>query len=130
LRRADAPRAVLRGHYGGVSSVAFSPAAQTLAAGWWDKAVKLWTLPLADRVLQAKDLIYSIAYSRDGKTLAAGSKDGIVNVWELDRATTGSPCRLEGHTDSVRSVAFRPDGQMLASGSYDRTVRLWNVSQP
>src|SRR5262249_13704048 len=89
--------AVLPGHTGPVSSVAFSPDGTRIASG--SEGVEL----------------------KDGQRRDWGE----VKVW--DAQTGKEVLALKGHTGTVSSVAFSPDGERIASGSYDQTVRVWDA---
>ena len=118
-----------QGHTNWVSSIAFSPNGQLLAAsGSSDPTVKLWEINSGQclRTLQGhSNWVTWVAFSPDGQLLASSSDDQTVRLWEV---STGNCLQiLQGHTDKVRALAFSPNGQILASGSDDSIVRLWEV---
>jgi len=123
--------ATLAGHEADVTSLAFSPTGDRLAAagGAPGKSGEIRVWDLAKRTARVlagahTDAVYSVAWSRDGKALAAGSYDRLVSLWDV---ATGASRKLKDHTDAVYSVAFSPDGKQVASASGDRTVKVWDV---
>ncbi len=118
-------------NYGEVTSVAFSPSADILAAGYEDKTIVLWQYSEYgyDSEIRSKldghtGWVWDVMYSVDGRTLASGSSDRTVRLWDVERGETLHT--LRGHTSTVWRVAFSPDGQVLASASWDGTVSLWD----
>jgi WD40 repeat protein len=114
--------------------VAFSPDGRTLAAGSFDRMVRLWDI--ADPRHSAPeatltghtDLVNAVAFSPDGHTLASGSYDHTVRLWDIADPRHPTPeATLTGHANWVRAIAFDLDGRTLASGSYDHTVLLWDT---
>jgi WD40 repeat protein/serine/threonine protein kinase len=122
-------RLTLRGHAGGVMSVAWSPDGTRLASGSNDGTVKVWEAATGKDTLTFRghtNGVNCVAWSPDGRRLASASWDTTVKVWE---ATTGKETRtLRGHTKRVWSVAWSPDGARLASASGDQTVRVWEAA--
>jgi WD40 repeat protein len=125
----SSPRTELRGRYGAVMALAFSPAGEWLAAATSDRNVRLWDVSKGEVIRAMKghgDLITSLAVSVDGKILATGSADKTVKLWDT---STGNEIRtFTGHTGGITSVAFSPDGHWLASSSSDGSVIIWDVS--
>jgi WD40 repeat protein len=78
-------RATLRGHYGGVSSVAISPDDKTIASAGRDGTIKLWDLESGEEKTTLTGhaaWVTSVAFSPDGRTLISGSEDGTVRLWQ------------------------------------------------
>jgi len=128
----------LVGHYGRVTSVAFSPDGTLLASGSDDYTVRLWRSSDGTflRSLQGHTgYVKSVAFSPDGTILASGSDDNTVRLWQV---SDGALLRtLKEHTNWVEEVVFSPDGRLLASGSCAKLdqagwcmageIRLWLV---
>ena len=78
-------RGTLKGHTGGVISVAYSPDGKTLASCSSDGTVKLWDVATGQERASLRghtDAVLSVAYSPGGKTLASGSRDSKTLAWE------------------------------------------------
>jgi len=130
-------KVILKGHPGGVGSVAFSPDGKTVAGvtGPPDRdhgEVRLWDVATGKEKAILKGHagpIFSIAFSPDGKTLATGSGQfasngqagaGEVKLWEVvtgrERAAFGQRVKLRF---TARSLAY-----MRKAGGVPKTVLL------
>jgi WD40 repeat protein len=129
--------AVLHGHTGVVTGLAFAPGGHRFASLSGslmivyphDNTVRLWevdpgaTLP----VLRGHtSYVYPVAVSPDGRWIASGSWDNTVRLWD---AATGEPCATLPHPGYVLSLAFSPDGESLVTGNFaDDRLRIWDVA--
>jgi eukaryotic-like serine/threonine-protein kinase len=79
----------LKGHTGGVKSVAFSADGKRIVSGSWDNTVKVWDADKGTATLTLKGpaIITSVAFSADGKRIVSASYDGTVKVWDADTGT-------------------------------------------
>jgi WD40 repeat protein len=130
--------AVLHGHKGTVTRLAFAPDGRRLASvsisgglKWAaDDTVRVWDVdPRATvPVLRGhKSYVYPVAYSPDGRWIASGGWDSTVRLWD---AATGEPCAPPWpHPKIVRTLAYGPDGRWLVTGSdADYRLRIWDVA--
>jgi WD40 repeat protein/serine/threonine protein kinase len=118
----------LRGHEGGINSVAFSPDGRWIVSGSGDKALKVWDVDSGSELMTFeghRGLVSSVAFSPDGKRVVSGSWDGTVRVWNAENRS--KLMTLKGHKDGVHSVAFSLDGKRIVSGSWDCMLKVWDV---
>ncbi len=128
---------------GAILTVAFNQAADKLASGGADGAIRIWNisdLPPEGGNMPANiirlnahaDGVMSVTFSPHDELVASGGADNAVRLWDSEKL--GPKGQLpasgaQGHTATVTSVAFNADGSSLVSGSNDKTVQLWDVSQ-
>ncbi len=129
--------AVLHGHTGVVSQLAFTADGSRLASAsqsgragdTGDGTVRIWEVGRqADTsVLRGHtSYIYPVAYSADGRWIASGSWDKTVRLWD---AATGESCAILPQPGYVRTLAFSPDSTWLVSGcNPGESLNIWNVA--
>jgi WD40 repeat protein/serine/threonine protein kinase len=144
----------LKGHIGGVESVAFSPDGKRLASagsyfdgriGRQDRRmpgeVKVWDAVSGEVVLSLKrrtGYVTAVAFSPDGERLAGVGQrhsPGELTVWDTGTGQEILSLKTEHTRSSFTGVAFSPDGKRLASVSngYDTRngllgeVKVWDA---
>ena len=114
------------GHYGNVTTAAFSPAGRIIVSGSTDNTIRLRDTVTGKERQKLDGHDDAVAFSSDGTSIVSGSRDLTIRLW--DTATGHVKRMLEGHTKSVNAVAFSPDDEILVSGSADTTLRLWDTA--
>jgi len=110
-------------------SVSFFPDSKSLAAGLYDKTIKIWSVPqirLLQTFVRHQGWVRSISISRDGTLMASGSDDNTVRVWKVSDGK--AVLILDKHTTGVRAVALSPDGKLVAAALGDKSMRVWQVA--
>jgi WD40 repeat protein/predicted Ser/Thr protein kinase len=128
-------QAVLGGHTGVVSGLAFSQDGRRLVSASYDLlisagdgTVRFWeaapeaTLPV---LAGHTSYVYPVAYSPDGRWIASGGWDGTIRLWD---AATGEACATLTHPGIVRALAFTPDGtRLVGGGDLDGELLVWDL---
>ncbi|MGO9926078.1 MAG: WD40 repeat domain-containing protein, partial [Mycobacterium sp.] len=125
-----------------VFTVAFNRAADKLAAGGADGAIRVWSVAKvtptganAPDTVQASAHaggVMSVTFSPKDELVASGGADNMVRFWDSDKLGPAGQLPTpgaQGHTAMVTSVAFNAQGTRLVSGSNDKTVQLWDVAR-
>lgn len=112
--------------------VRFSPDGNTLVAGYWSGAIKLWNVEGLE--LQstfggdALSVVRSIDFSPCGTKLAASSYDKNVRIWDFGQPDA-PPVKLAGHQSVLYAVAFSPKGDLLVSADSKGVLGVWDAQQ-
>jgi WD40 repeat protein len=129
--------AVLNGHTGVVSQLAFTADGRQLASvsqserdgDTGDGTVRVWDVgpQAATPVLRGHtSYVYPVAYSADGQWIASGCWDKTVRVWD---AVTGESCAILPHVEGVHALAFSPDSTWLVAGMNSKSsLNFWDVA--
>jgi WD40 repeat protein len=120
-------------------SLAFSPDAKYLAAGWCRTCVPEESYQVSIFEISSENVIYelksysigeiaSLEFSSAGNFLAGGGTFGRIEIWNLQ---TSAPLELPliwTGVGNVTAVTFSPDGHTLASGDQFGNLALWDVA--
>ena len=129
-------------------AVAFAPSGESLAAGGFDKTVRVWqpghvaapkpkvgavfdttqksgTGKLVQAAIKASDTVSAVAFAPDGKTVAVGTGPK-VTVYTIAGGKAGQTY-FPKH-GAVTSVAYSPGGETLAVGTADGTTVLFDTA--
>lgn len=109
-----------------VVSIALHPAGKTLAAGYNDGTIRLWSVAAGEEtILTAHEphIVTVLAFTDDGR-LVSGDASGRVVLWTSDW-TQGANFRV---LDSVTAVRLAPEADLMLIGSSDGRVRAATTS--
>jgi len=123
----------LRGHFDGVSSVAYSPDGRRILTGSYDQTAKVWDAANGTELLTIEGhsgRLWSAAFSPDGQRIVTGG-DAAAKVW--DAASGKELVTLKWYGKGIVSAAFvsaafSPDGRRIVTGSDDPSARVWDAA--
>ncbi len=113
-----------------LSSVAFAPDGQHLAAAGADMLVHLWNVETRREVHTLAghtDWVSAVAIRPDGRQLASVGveKDSVLRLHDMPAVEADV---ASGHRAALLAIAVSPDGRRLATTSRDETVKVWDVA--
>jgi len=115
----------------GVSCLSWSPTGNILAAGSWDKSVRIWEVTqtgiAARMAYQHEAPVLCCAFSKDGQRLISGGCDNKVKMKVLQ---TQQEQQIGQHDRPVKEVFSVDEMNLVVSGSWDQTLRFWSGQQP
>jgi hypothetical protein len=116
-----------------VFAVALSADGKKLAAGGFDRLVRVWDVGegidkarLEQSFENHADCVFAVAFSPDGKYLLTGSRDKTAKVWDL--AAKESLLTFPDHQQYVWGVALNDLGTVGISVGEDGNVRTWRAT--
>ncbi|MEV6237133.1 hypothetical protein [Lentzea sp. NPDC051838] len=125
---------VLRGHTGGIESLAFAPDGRSVATGGWDHLAKLWDVTdLANPRERAgfadfTAIVWGVSFSPDGTKLVA-TGDRRTRLWDLSHLDQeGRPRLLATLSAGVYDAEFTQDNSALVISEGAKTVRLQRLA--
>jgi WD40 repeat protein len=108
--------------------LAFSHAADVLASGGSDGAIRLWRLPDGARVgawLAHGESVYGLAFLQNDQRLLSAGYDGHLALWRRDGAL-----ERETHTPSpITALAVAESRAIALTGHEDGYVRQWRLPE-
>merc|ERR1711991_2638 len=112
------PLHTLKGHRGGVGSVAFHPQYGLVATASEDASLKIWDTESGEleRTLKGHtNAVNRVVFSHSGATIASASSDLTLKLWSVE--TYDCLKTLAGHDHAVSDVAYTVDDSQLVSCS-------------
>jgi WD40 repeat protein len=119
----------LRGHQGGVFSVAYSPDGKYALSGGVDGAVIYWSLETGEIVRRLPApydrFAYRVAISPDGRFGLSYGFESFFILWDLNSGAELS--RFLYPQAPITDIAFAPDGRSVITAGSDAVARDWDL---
>ena len=127
LANTSEPQAILNGHEGTVTSIAFSSTGELLASAGSLNQIILWDVPSGTKINSFKTPAIAIAISPDGNYLATVGRRS--KIWEIRNPKEIVEVQTLPHDESVLfwTVDLSPDGKWLACGDENGRLEVWDL---
>jgi WD40 repeat protein len=125
------------------ASVAIAPDGNSVAVGFVDGVLRLYSLPKMDLLDEQKahitpeqnipcDVIQQcdiqrLTFNTDGSLLSSASFNTTGKLWRVKNGKLYHQQTLSGHTKPLNDIAFSPDNRLIATASYDGQIGLFTV---
>lgn len=116
-----------------ISDLAFSPAANYLAAASWNNTVRIWAIDEqrqsnAQAEIKFEAPALACAWSQDGNKIAGVGADNHVRLLDLQNGG-GQPLSFKAHDQPIRCCKFGniSGNQYLITGSWDKKIKYWDL---
>jgi WD40 repeat protein/predicted Ser/Thr protein kinase len=129
--------AILHGHTGAVTEVAFAQDGRQLVSmsqdrgALWagDNTVGVWEVDFRASLPVLRDhrsYVYPVAFSPNGRWIASGGWDARIRLWD---SATGEACVALPQPGYVRALVYSPDGTwLLAGGDFEGELLVWDTA--
>jgi WD40 repeat protein len=111
------------------SDAAFSPDGKLIAAGNFDRKVRVWDVETKHIVHTFEghgDSVSDVTFSPDGRLLASASADRTVRLWDLQEGR--ALLTLQACENKVQCAAFSADGARVAAGCTEGKITVWDAA--
>lgn len=114
----------------GISGLAWSPAADFLAASSWDNAARIWEVqPNGNTVprcqIQHEAPALCVAWSKDGSKVVSGGCDKAARLMDM---ATGQVAQVAAHDAPIKCVRFFDTGNMqncIVTAGWDKVIKVF-----
>ncbi|CAN6674695.1 mRNA export factor Gle2p [Trichomonascus vanleenenianus] len=115
--------------------MSFSPQAELLAVGSWDKKVRIYEVsPSGETQGRAmydhQSYVLTTQWTQDGSKVISGGCDNAVRVYDLQSGQSIQAGQHDQPVSSVRAVTVAGGQQVIASSSWDKTLKYWDMRAP
>lgn len=129
----------LKGHFGKVRDVDFSPDDSLLVSGADDKIVRVWSIPTHSGVHAKtihtftghKNWIRVSKFTPDGRMIITAADDRCIKLWDtsaMDCSSTIQVGTSRTHAlPQVRAASISPDGTTLCAGLTSGNIKIWDL---
>lgn len=112
-----------------ISSVSWSPNANILVAGSWNKEVRCWEVQnngtaVAKAMITHDAPVLCTDFSGDGQLVFSGGCCKTAKMWHL---ATQQQQVVAKHDAPIKALHWINDLNALATGSWDKTIRYWDT---